>query len=257
MRKKIIIGNWKMNLTDTETRSLLIGLKENIETDKVDVMVCPSFISLLTAKNILEDDDILVGAQNVFYAEAGAYTGEVSVNMLENISINACIVGHSERRKYFSETDQDINKKTAILLEHNIVPILCVGENIEARDNNTYMEIVESQIRKDLDNIDIRKLKDVIIAYEPIWAIGTGKTATKTEAEDMCSFIRYIVATIYGKEVSEDVRIVYGGSANESIAEEFLDCKDIDGLLVGTASLKPEFVNMVKIAEKKVKEKVL
>lgn len=257
MRKKIIIGNWKMNGTNTETKDLLASIKEKITTDKIDVVICPSFVSLVTASDILQKDNISIGAQDVFYVETGPYTGEISVNMLKDIGVKFCIVGHSERRKLFNETTKNINKKINILLENNITPILCIGEDIKARENNTYMEIIENEVRNCIDDIDIKNIKDIIIAYEPIWAVGTCKNASFEEAQETCSFIRHIVTKLYGEQVAKDIRIVYGGSVNKNITKSFLDCNDIDGLLVGAASLKPEFINIVTIAEKGVEKKVL
>lgn len=253
MRKKIIIGNWKMNVTNSEAKNILTRLKENVKTNIIDVVVCPSYISLITALNVLEDNNILVGAQNIHYAIAGAYTGEISVNMLKDIDIQYCIIGHSERRKNFYETPEDINKKIDILLKNNITPIICIGEDYTARENDIYMDIIEDDIRKCLNGIDIRNVKNIIIAYEPVWAIGTGMSATTKQIQETCSFMRYIVAKIYGKEVSEKIRIIYGGSVNEELAESFLCCNEIDGLLVGAVSIKPEFINIIKIAEKGVK----
>lgn len=248
MRDKLVIGNWKMNFTDTDARNFLTGIKENIPGGRSKVVVCPSYLSTRTAIEVLENSSIEVGVQNVYFEPAGAYTGEVSVQMLENIGVKYCIVGHSERRKYFGETDEGVNKKAIALLEKNITPVICVGEELDIREQGTHLEFVEEQVRKALNGIDIRRIDNIIIAYEPIWAIGTGKAATENEAEEMCSNIRYIVQKMYGKEVSENVSILYGGSVTSSVAGNFISQENIDGFLVGGASLKQDFVEIVKIA---------
>lgn len=245
MRKKIVIGNWKMNMTRKETKDFLTFMKECIKTKKLDVVFAVPFTSLDVAQKVLEDSSILYGAQNVHFEPRGAYTGEISVEMLKELEVNFCIVGHSERRKYFNETDIDVNKKVKTLLENNISPIICVGETIEERQNNTHLEKIESQVKKAIADVDIRSIQNVIIAYEPLWAIGTGKTATKDEAEEICSYIRYVVAKVYGLSISDNVRIIYGGSINENNAKEFLESVSIDGALVGGASLKNSFVDIV------------
>lgn len=248
MRNKLVIGNWKMNFTDTEARNFLTGIRENIPDGKSKVVVCPSFLSTRTAIEVLDDSNIEVGVQNVYYEAAGAYTGEVSVQMLKDLDVKYCIIGHSERRKYFGETDEGVNKKAIALLEQNITPVICVGEDLDIREKNTHLEFVEEQVRKALKGIDIRRIDNVVIAYEPIWAIGTGKAATENEAEEMCSSIRYLIQKMYGKEVSENVSILYGGSVTSSVAESFISKEDVDGFLVGGASLKQDFIEIVKIA---------
>lgn len=248
MRNKLVIGNWKMNFTDTETKNFLSGIKVNIPEGKSKVVVCPSFLSIKTAVEVLEDSNIEVGVQNVYFEPAGAYTGEISVQMLEDIGAKYCIIGHSERRKYFNETDEMVNKKAIALLEKNITPVICVGEDLDIREQGTHLEFVEIQVRKALSGIDIRRIDNIIIAYEPVWAIGTGKAATENEAEEMCSNIRYIIQKMFGKEVSENVSILYGGSVTSSVSEAFISKENIDGFLVGGASLKQDFVEIVKIA---------
>lgn len=245
MRKKIVIGNWKMNMTRKETKDFLTFMKESIKTKKLDVVFAVPFTNLDVACNVLEDSNILYAAQNVHYEPRGAYTGEISVEMLKELKVTYCIIGHSERRKYFNETDITVNKKAKSLLEGNISPIICVGETLEERNNNTYLEKIEYQVKKAIADIDIRNIQNVIIAYEPLWAIGTGKNATKEEAEEICSYIRYIVAKVYGISVSDNVRIIYGGSINESNAKEFLESLSIDGALVGGASIKNSFADII------------
>lgn len=251
MRRKIIIGNWKMNYTDTEARTFLVGLKESIDVSSIDVCVAPPFTSLKSAREILDGTGISIGAQNVFYEEAGSYTGEISADMLKDLNVEYCIVGHSERRKHFNETDNIVHRKVMTLIENNIKPIICIGEDIDIRNNGNYLEYIENELRTAIDNIDIRKVKDMIIAYEPIWAIGTGKSATSDEAESVCSELRYLVQTMYGTEVSESIRILYGGSVTSNIAEEFVHEPNIDGFLVGGASLNMDFAQIIKNTEVK------
>lgn len=250
MRKKIVIGNWKMNMTRAETKSLLSVIKEQIKDNIVDTGFAVPYTSMDTACNMLQDTPIMVGAQNVHSEPRGAYTGEISVEMLKDLSAKFCIVGHSERRKYFCETDELVNKKTKALLEANIIPVVCVGESIEQRNEGIHLELIRTQLKKALADIDIMKVENVIIAYEPLWAIGTGITATNDEAEEVCSFIRYVVAETYGVSISESIRILYGGSVNESNAKELFSMPNIDGALVGGASLKPTFVEIVNAAKK-------
>ena len=233
MRKRIIIGNWKMNMTISETKQFLTAIKLNMKSTKADV----AFAVPYTALN---------ASQNVHYEPRGAYTGEISIEMLKEIGIEYCIVGHSERRQYFNETDETVNKKVKALLENNISPVVCVGENLEERESNTYMDKIRMQVKNAIQDIDPRYVENIIIAYEPIWAIGTGKTATSAEAQEICSYIRYVVAEAYGLNVAEKIRIQYGGSVNKSNAKELFCMEDIDGALVGGASLKPDFVEIVE-----------
>ena len=246
MRKRIIIGNWKMNMTISETKQFLTAIKLNMKSTKADVAFAVPYTALNEAKNILEGSNIKVASQNVHYEPRGAYTGEISIEMLKEIGIEYCIVGHSERRQYFNETDETVNKKVKALLENNISPVVCVGENLEERESNTYMDKIRMQVKNAIQDIDPRYVENIIIAYEPIWAIGTGKTATSAEAQEICSYIRYVVAEAYGLNVAEKIRIQYGGSVNKSNAKELFCMEDIDGALVGGASLKPDFVEIVE-----------
>lgn len=250
MRKKIIIGNWKMNMTQEETRGFLESIKGRINTKKVDVVFAVPFTDIEIARETLYDTDIAVGAQNVHFEPRGACTGEISIEMLKELGVNFCIVGHSERRTYFNETDITVNKKVRALLENGLIPVICVGEDLKTREANKQLELVEMQVKKAIADIDIRNIEKIIIAYEPLWAIGTGKTATPEQAEEMCSYIRYVVAQVYGVTISENIRIQYGGSVNSENAESLFGASDIDGALVGGASLKPEFINIVNAAVK-------
>lgn len=246
MRKKIIAGNWKMNYCVNKGEAFVEEIKNTINTDEVDVVICPNFVSLDRISDALEGTSVKLGAQNVYFEEKGAYTGETSVDMLAAVGVSYCIVGHSERRQYFAETDEIVNKKAKKLLEKDICPIVCVGETLEERESNTMFEVVEKEVRDSLADIDKELIANkVVIAYEPIWAIGTGKTATAEQANEMCKFIREVVAKMYDEATAEKVRIQYGGSVKPSNANEILNMSDIDGALVGGASLTNDFVAIV------------
>lgn len=246
MRKKIIAGNWKMNYSVNKADDFVNEIKDRINTDEVDVVLCPNFVSLERVSDLLEETNIKLGAQNVYFEDKGAYTGETSVDMLAAVNVKYCIVGHSERRQYFNETDEIVNKKALKLLEKDIKPIICVGETLEERDNGKHFEIVENQITNALKDIDKEAIKSkVVIAYEPIWAIGTGVTATAAQANEMCKFIRDVIAKLYTQGVADLVRIQYGGSVKPANAREILEQSDIDGALVGGASLTNDFVAIV------------
>ena len=246
MRKKIIAGNWKMNYCVNKAEDFVSEIKDTINTDVVDVVICPNFVSLDRISDLIDDTNIKLGAQNVYFEDKGAYTGETSVDMLAAVGVEYCIVGHSERRQYFNETDEIVNKKAKKLLEKNIAPIVCVGETLEERESNKMFEIVENQVKASLAEIEKDSIKNkVVIAYEPIWAIGTGKTATAEQANEMCKHIRSVVASMYDEDTAECVRIQYGGSVKPANASEILNMSDIDGALVGGASLTNDFVAIV------------
>ena len=246
MRKKIIAGNWKMNYCVNKAEDFVSEIKDAINTDEVDVVICPNFVSLDRIGDLLDGTKIKLGAQNVHTEDKGAYTGETSVNMLAAVGVQYCIVGHSERRQYFAETNEVVNKKAKKLLEKDINPIVCVGETLEEREANTMFDVVEKQVRESLDGIEEAQMKrNVVIAYEPIWAIGTGKTATAEQANEMCRFIREVVSKMYNESVAQAVRIQYGGSVKPANANEILNMSDIDGALVGGASLTNDFVAIV------------
>ena len=249
MRKKIVIGNWKMNMTRAETRNLLSIVKESVKEDTVDVAFAVPFTDIETAVNILEETNIMVGAQNVHTEPRGAYTGEISVEMLKEANVECCIIGHSERRKYFGETDEAVNKKAKALIEASIIPVICVGETLDEREQGIHLDLIRTQVKKALADIESTRVEEVVIAYEPLWAIGTGVTATSEQAEEVCSFIRYIVAEVYGVSISEKIRILYGGSVNENNAKELFAMGNIDGALVGGASLKPTFIQIINAAK--------
>lgn len=214
--------------------------------DNVDIGICPTNVVLGSVKEKLKFSNIKVGAQNVYFEESGAFTGEISAEMLKDIDVDYCIVGHSERRKYFAETDEDVNKKIKQLIKYNITPIICVGESLEQREKEEHFEVVKKQVVQALNDISGDVAKSCIIAYEPIWAIGTGKTARADEAEEMCKYVREIIDEMYSEDISTNIRIQYGGSVNISNAKKILTMPNIDGALIGGASLKPEFVDIIK-----------
>jgi triosephosphate isomerase len=245
MRKKIVAGNWKMNKTPKEAVELINLLKTNVDTEMVDVVFCVPAIDIIPAVQALQGTKIAIGAQNVYFEESGAYTGETSPAMLKECGVQYVIIGHSERRQYFAETDETVNKKVKKVVEHGMIPIMCCGETLEQRELGVTIEYVRTQIKGGLAGVDGEAVKKMVIAYEPIWAIGTGKTATTEQAQEVCCAIRAVVSEVYGKEVADEVRIQYGGSVNAQNAKELFEKADIDGGLVGGASLKAEFAEIV------------
>ena len=238
MRKKIIAGNWKMNKTVAESIELVEELQRlHADQTAVDVVVCPPYTSLKSVSDILSNTQIHVGSQNISAEDSGAYTGEISHEMLKELYVRYVIIGHSERREYFQESDNLINRKVLKALEKKLKPILCVGESLEQRESGITEEVVEKQIRLGLRDINPDMYSDVVIAYEPVWAIGTGKTATAQQAQDVHYFIRCLIKEMVGLDASNVVRIQYGGSMKPSNAEELLSQSDIDGGLIGGASL--------------------
>ena len=240
MRIPFIAGNWKMFKTKAEAIAFAEEFRELYKDTDVQTAICAPFTNLEALKEAFAGTEIKVGAQNVHFADEGAFTGEISVSMLEEIGVDFCIVGHSERRQYFGETDETVNKKLKKLFEGPIRPILCVGESLEERDADKAFDVVGGQIKVDLEGIDAADVKKLVIAYEPIWAIGTGRTATPDQAEEMCAFIRKTLIELYGEEVSDEVIIQYGGSVKPANATEIMNMDEIDGALVGGASLKPK-----------------
>ncbi len=251
-RKPLMAGNWKMNKTYGEAVVLAQHISYNIEKDwedKVDILVCPPTIDLKGVWNVFEFDNmpVNVGAQNVYWEESGAYTGETSVPMLAEIGCTYCIIGHSERRTLFGETNEDVNRKAKALIEGKIAPIICVGESLAVRDEGNTEEYVCAQVRAALAGIDAARAAKVVIAYEPIWAIGTGRTATPEQAQEVCAAIRATVADIYGDAFAENMRVLYGGSMNPGNVERLIAQPDIDGGLIGGAALKADsFVELIK-----------
>lgn len=247
MRNKIVAGNWKMNKTPSEAVALINELLPLVADAKTDVVICTPFTALATAVELTKGSNIAVGAQNMHFAEKGAFTGEISADMLLDLGVKYVILGHSERREYFGETDEAINQKTIVALAKGLIPIVCCGETLEQRELGIMAEHVRKQIKIALRNISADDVKKVVIAYEPIWAIGTGKTATAEQANEVCALIRGVLAELYGNDVAQVVRIQYGGSMNAGNAAELMAQSDIDGGLIGGAALKAEdFTKIVK-----------
>lgn len=246
MRLPIIAGNWKMHMSIAEAKAFVETVKPQVAGTDVEVVICAPFTLLKDLKEVTKGTNIKIGAQNMHFEEKGAFTGEVSPLMLKEIGMDYVIIGHSERRQYFNETDETVNLKVKKAIEHGILPILCVGESLEEREANQTKDIVRNQITADLKGISAEVLPQVVIAYEPIWAIGTGKTASAEDANDVIAFIRETLTSLYDDAVSEEVRIQYGGSVKPDNVEEIMNQSDIDGALVGGASLKPDdFVALV------------
>ena len=240
MRRKVIAGNWKMNMLPNETINFIEQFATLVKDTKNEVILCVPFTDLFYALLHVQGTNIKIGAQNMHWEEKGAYTGEVSAQMLKSIGTEYVIIGHSERRQYFAETDETVNKKIKSALAVGLKPIVCVGETLEQRENGKTEEIVTNQVEKAFNNLKAEDLKNIIIAYEPIWAIGTGKTATKEEANETIAQIRKKVAEMYGQNDANEIIIQYGGSVKASNAKELFEMSDIDGGLVGGASLKPD-----------------
>ncbi len=240
MRKKVIAGNWKMNMLPNEAIAYIQEFAPLVEKSEAEVILCVPYTDLFYCLLNAQGTNIKIGAQNMHFAESGAYTGEVSGKMLKSIGVEYVIIGHSERREYFAETDETVNKKIKAAFENELKPIVCVGEKLEQREAGITDEIITKQTELALEGLTPEQVKNTIIAYEPIWAIGTGKTATSEDANNSIIAIRNKIKEIYGAEVSEEVIIQYGGSVKSSNAKELFSTSDIDGGLVGGASLKPE-----------------
>lgn len=250
MRKPIIAGNWKMYKTANEAAELVNGLVDKVRDAGCEVVVCPPFTSIAQVLSLTESTNIKVGAQNMYFEESGAYTGEISPLMLRELGVKYVILGHSERRQYFKEDDELINKKVMAAFKYNLIPILCVGETLEERESDKTFEKISSQLELNLKNLDSEKASNMVIAYEPIWAIGTGKTATSEDANNVIKFIREKVRELFGNNTADTIRIQYGGSVKPSTIKEQMAQSDIDGALVGGASLKAdEFAAIVNFEE--------
>ena len=240
MRKAIIAGNWKMNKTVDEAVKMVEELKPLVKDATCDVVVCPTFVCLDAVKKAVAGSNIKVAAQNMHFEESGAYTGEIAPKMLEELGVHYVIIGHSERRQYFNETDETVNKKVKKAFEHNLIPIVCCGESLEEREGNITEKVLEGQIKVGLKELNKEQVEKLVIAYEPIWAIGTGKTATDEQANETIGYIRTVVKAMYGEEVASRVRIQYGGSVKPGTIKAQMNKEEIDGALVGGASLKAE-----------------
>ncbi|WP_446898417.1 triose-phosphate isomerase [Clostridium sp. LBM24168] len=240
MRKAIIAGNWKMNKTVKEAVKLIEELKPLVKDAKCDVVVCPPYVCLDAVLKATKGTNIKVGAQNMHFEESGAYTGEVSPTMLETMGVEYVILGHSERRQYFNETDEAINKKVKKAFKHNLIPIVCCGETLKEREADVTEEVLGKQIKLDLAGLEKAQVEKLVVAYEPIWAIGTGETATDEQANATISYIRSVIAKLYGEDTADKTRIQYGGSVKPATIKSQMAQSDIDGGLIGGASLKAE-----------------
>ena len=238
MRKPIIAGNWKMNMTPSQAKELINELKPLVKDAKCDVVICPPYVDLALAAELIKDSNIRLGSQNIHWSEKGAFTGEVSANMLKELGVEFAIIGHSERRQYFGETDETVNARAKAAIAAGITPIICVGESLEQREGGMTESVVKDQVEKDLEGICAEDVAKLVIAYEPIWAIGTGKTATDEQANETIGVIRNTVAAIFGTDTAEAVRIQYGGSMNPKNVKGLMAMPEIDGGLIGGASLK-------------------
>lgn len=253
MKKFLIAGNWKMNKTTEEAVSFAKELVSKNLENASDVAIMAPFTQLVELKKALSGSGIKIGAQNCHFEPSGAYTGEISIPMLKEIGIDYCVIGHSERRQYFNETDQTVNLKLKALIENDITPILCVGESLDVREGKGEQAFVASQIISDFEGILPAGIAKVVIAYEPIWAIGTGKTATPEQAEEMCAFIRGVIGGMYDDKVADDMLILYGGSMKAGNASELLSQRDINGGLIGGDSLKVDNFSTIADAANQLK----
>ena len=244
-RKKIVAGNWKMNMTPSEAVALIDTLKPLVKNDDVDVVFCVPAIDIIPVMEAAKGSNIQVGAENMYFEEKGAYTGEISPNMLTDVGVKYVILGHSERREYFAETSETVNKKMLKAFEHGLTPIMCCGETLTQREQGVTMDFIRQQVKVGFLGVTAEQAKTAVIAYEPIWAIGTGKTATTEQAQEVCKGIRECIAEIYDTDTAEAIRIQYGGSVNAGNAAELFAMPDIDGGLVGGAALKPDFGKIV------------
>ena len=244
-RKKIIAGNWKLNKTPSEAKALVELLAPLVKNDDVDVVYCVPAIDIVPVVEAVKGSNVAVGAENMYVEESGAYTGEIAPAMLVDAGVKYVIIGHSERREYFKEDDAFLNKKVLKALEHGLTPILCCGETLEQRESGVTLDWIRLQIKSDMQGVTAEQASSMVIAYEPIWAIGTGKTATADQAEEVCKAIRECIAEIYDTDTAEKIRIQYGGSMNAGNCKELLAKPDIDGGLIGGASLKADFGEIV------------
>ena len=239
MRKPFIAGNWKMFKNIKEAKEFSEEFLKLYVPSDVQVAICAPYTQLSVLVDSFKGTGVKVGAQNMHYEDNGAYTGEISANMLKEIGVDYCIIGHSERRQYFGETDETVNKKLIKAFEYNILPILCVGEKLEERDSGKEYDVVKTQLIKAFESISEAAMEKLTVAYEPVWAIGTGRTATPEQANEMCGYIRSVITELYSEEIADKVIIQYGGSVKPSNISELMNMYEIDGALVGGASLKP------------------
>ena len=244
-RRKIIAGNWKMNMTPSQAVALVNELKPLVANEDVDVVFCVPAIDIIPAMEAAKGSNINIGAENMYFEEKGAFTGEIAPNMLTDVGVKYVVLGHSERREYFAETDETVNKKVLKAFEHGITPIVCCGETLTQREQGVTIDFIRQQIKIAFLNVTAEQAATAVIAYEPIWAIGTGKVATTEQAQEVCAAIRVLIGEIYDEATAAAIRIQYGGSVSASSAPELFAQPDIDGGLVGGASLKPDFGKIV------------
>ena len=244
-RRKLIAGNWKMNMTREAAVALIKELIPLVQTEESDVALCVPAIDIIPCVDAVQNTNIKIGAQNMYFEEKGAFTGEIAPDMLTSTGVEYVILGHSERRGYFAETDETVNKKVSKAFEHGLTPIICCGESLEQRQQGITLDLIRMQIKIAFGSVDAENAKKAVVAYEPIWAIGTGVTASTEQAQEVCKGIRDCLAELYGSEVAEEIRILYGGSVSASNAADLFAQSDIDGGLVGGASLKADFGKIV------------
>jgi triosephosphate isomerase len=252
MKNKIVAGNWKMNKSFSDAEDLIVAIAEGIEekSSAVEVILFPPFVYIEMATDIEQESDVMIGAQNISQFESGAYTGEISAQMLESLDVRFSIIGHSERRKYFNETNEMLAQKVDMALKYKISPVFCIGETLEERTADKHFAVIEKQLNESLFHLTEKDFEEVIIAYEPVWAIGTGVTATTGQAQEMHAYIRSLVAKKYNQTIADECFILYGGSCNADNAEDLFSLPDVDGGLIGGASLDAEqFLKIVDAAE--------
>jgi len=254
MRKTIIAGNWKMYKTISQAIELAVGLKRELfelNSQDIDILLCPPFTALTEVAEVIVDSNIQLGAQDVYWQDEGAFTGEVSALMLKDAGARFVIIGHSERRQFFGETNESVNKKIKAALKHELTPIVCVGESLRERENKKTFQVLDGHIQNSLNDIEEADMRKIVIAYEPVWAIGTGKTATPLQAQEAQNYIRVLLSKMYNKDVADSVRIQYGGSIKPENITELMQQPDVDGGLVGGASLTVgSFAEIVKQASR-------
>ncbi|MFI3202209.1 MAG: triose-phosphate isomerase [Eubacteriales bacterium] len=244
-RRRIVAGNWKMNMTPSKAVELINTLKPLVASDTTDVVFCVPAIAIIPAMEAAKGSNISIGAENMYYEESGAFTGEIAPDMLTDVGVKYVIIGHSERREYFAETDETVNKKVKKAFEHKITPIVCCGETLTQREQGVTIDFIRQQIKIAFLDVTAAQAKTAVIAYEPIWAIGTGKVATTAQAQEVCAAIRVCMSEIYDQATADAIRIQYGGSVSADSAAELFSQADIDGGLVGGAALKPDFGKIV------------
>ncbi|MCX7927478.1 MAG: triose-phosphate isomerase [Candidatus Omnitrophica bacterium] len=258
MRKPIIAGNWKMYKTISQAIELANGLKRafyDLDAEAIDIVLCPVFTALSEVNEVISGSPMQLGAQDVFWQQEGAFTGEVSPLMLKDVGCKYVIIGHSERRQYFGETNQTVNKKVKAALQNGLIPIMCVGETLKERQEEKTFEVLKDHIQNGLTGLTAQEVSDIVIAYEPVWAIGTGKNATSQQAQEAHQFIRKLLTEMFNKEIANNIRIQYGGSVKPDNIEEIMQQPDVDGALVGGASLKVDSFSDIVIRAMKVKVK--